>query len=648
MIEIDKTICGDLAEAGSREWLETNGIGGYATGTVAGAHTRRYHGLLVAATKPPLGRAVLLSKLEETLIVDDERFDLSCNRFPGAIHPEGYKFLTGFRLDPFPIWTFSIKGIELEKAVFMVYGENTVVSAWKLTDNAAAACSLEVRPLLAFRDHHHLRHEDANFTTAYQDNAGVLSFSPYAEMPALYLAHNAAKVAETGNWYRNFEYAIEQERGFEYTEDLYQPCSLAFDLAEEAVIIASTERKDVSAATLRSAEVERRIDIVVASDAKTDLGAQLALAADQFLVKRGDGETVIAGYPWFADWGRDTMIALPGLTLATGRYEAARGILVKMAEYISEGMIPNRFPEDGETPDYNTADATLWFFEAVRAYISATGDDGLSGEMYDHFVQIIEWHVRGTRYGIRVDTDGLLHTGEAGTQLTWMDAKIGDRVITPRIGKPVEIQALWYNALCITADMAERHGDAGKALKFSDMAAIASESFNGQFWYEQGGYLFDVIGDGGKDASFRPNQIFAVSLPYSMLDNTRSREVVKAVERELLTPFGLRTLAVSDQSYVGTYIGSPEERDASYHQGTVWAWLLGPFIDAFRKVHSRDAKADGQLDEMLKGLTEHLKDKMLGHVSEIFDGDAPHAPRGCPAQAWSIAELIRSLAERQR
>ena len=366
------------------------------------------------------------------------------------------------------------------------------------------------------------------------------------------------------------------------------------------------------------------------------------LAADQFIVSRGTGKTVIAGYHWFSDWGRDTMIALNGLTLATNRPEIAKSILIEFSKHISEGMLPNRFPDAGETPEYNTVDATLWFFEAIRAYAEKTGDyDLIREELYDKLVDIIEWHVRGTRYQIHVDTDGLLYAGGPGLQLTWMDAKIGDWVVTPRTGKAVEIQALWYNALCIMSGLASRFGDAEKRDDYAEMAEIASESFVGQFWNESQQCLFDVIDGSKQDASIRPNQIFAVSLPHTMLDGEKARKIVDKVEAELLTPVGLRSLSPSDPRYVGVYIGSPLERDGGYHQGTVWGWLIGHFVDAYRKVHSKDAKSDMRINEIIAGFTEHLTEAMVGQVSEIFDGDPPHAPRGCAAQAWSVAEVLR-------
>ncbi len=646
MIQLNQEILTDLQSAASREWLETNGIGGYASGTIAGMHTRRYHGHLVAADKPPLGRAVLLSKFEETLIIDGERYDLSCNRYPGVIFPRGYEFLTGFRLDPFPIWNYLVAGVEMEKTLFMVHGENTVVITWAVNNKPENVDSLdlELRPLLAFRDHHHLRTDDTNFDPAYTMEEGSIRFEPVSTMPPLFVSSNSERIASTGSWYRNFEYSIEIERGFDHREDLFQPCVLSFDLSKPAIIIASTIGRDhVKAEEFRRNEMKRRAMIVARAGAANDLFSQLALAADQFIVSRGAGKTVIAGYHWFSDWGRDTMIALNGLTLATGRPEIAKSILSEFAGYLSEGMLPNRFPDEGDEPEYNTVDATLWFFEAIRAYADHTGDRFVKEMLYEKLSDVVDWHVRGTRYGIHVDSDGLLYAGEPGVQLTWMDAKIGDWVVTPRMGKAVEIQALWYNALRIMAGFASKFEDEEGKHRYADMAAIASDSFNGQFWNEADECLYDVVDGGKKDEAIRPNQIFAVSLPHTMLDLERARKVVAKAEAELLTPFGLRSLSPKDPSYVPHYIGSPFDRDAAYHQGTVWGWLIGPFVDAYKRVNSNGQRTEKRIEEMLSGYKQHLSEAMVGQISEIFDAEPPHTPRGAAAQAWSVAEVLRVI-----
>jgi predicted glycogen debranching enzyme len=643
MISFDSTICTDFEAASSREWLETNGIGGFACGTISGANARRYHGVFTPAVEPPLRRVTMLSKLEETLFIDDAAFDLSTNQYPNRIHPRGYQFLKAFRLDPFPIWTFEIDGVELEKKIFMIHGQNAVVCRWKvrrLRKRDPRAVSLEVRPLLSFVDYHHLRHEDAVFDAPYSEDGDAVLIQPVAGIPPIFFQHSGARIQKTGYWYRDFEYAIERERGFDYREDLFQPFALKFGDASSADVIVSTgQAVKADVAKLERAEINRRRTLIKQSGANGDRTKQLVLAADQFVVSRGRGHTIIAGYPWFSDWGRDTMIALHGLTLSTNRPEIARNILLEFSNHISNGMLPNRFPDAGGEADYNTVDATLWYFEAVRAYAEKTNDyDFIRDDLYEKLVDIIAWHLRGTRYNIHIDTDGLLYAGEPGVQLTWMDAKIGDLVVTPRTGKAVEIQALWYNALCIMADLAERFGDNEDRARYVAMADLAKLSFNALFWNEAEQCLYDVVENGNRDGSIRPNQIFAVSLPYSLLDAERAKKIVDKIEAELLTPVGLRSLSPNDEKYIPVYVGSPFERDSAYHQGTVWAWLIGPFVDAHRKVYPA---SEEKIVHMLSGFESHLREAGVGQISEIFDAEPRHAPRGCFAQAWSVAEVLR-------
>lgn len=650
MIRLGEEICSNLDFSSSREWLETNGIGGFASATITGCHTRRYHGLLVAATKPPVGRFVLLSKLEETLIVDDRRIELSTNRYPGVVHPQGFRLLKQFRLDPFPTFTFEADGIKIEKTVFMAQGENTTVVEYRVLGvNPATNLRLQLRPLIAFRDYHSLTHENGAINGASQTEPGLISFSPYPGLPTLYLASNAVSSESSSDWYRHFEYDAERERGLDFTEDLFNPCVLEFDLNAEpsAIIIASTEPRNVSLAKeYRQNEIARRQGNAMRSPVPDDFVILLTAAADQYIVSRGDEKSVIAGYHWFSDWGRDTMISLPGLTLPTGRFDVARGILRTFARSVDQGMLPNRFPDAGETPEYNTVDATLWFFEAVRAYLAYTDDLAfVKDELYSVLTDIIAWHVRGTRFGIKLDASGLLNSGEAGVQLTWMDAKVGDWVVTPRRGKPVEIQALWYNALCTMEELAVRLGDEAGRKRYNSMAALTKWSFNRLLWNEKGGYLYDVANGAPPDAAIRPNQIFAVSLPHSMLSPERAKQVVDIVQRHLLTPYGLRSLAPSDPQYRGRYTGDGRSRDGAYHQGTVWPWLMGPFITAYLKLNGRSEAALRQAQQWLTPLKQHLSEAGLGHISEIFEGDAPHRPVGCVAQAWSVAEILRAAVE---
>ena len=631
----------------SREWLETNGIGGFSSSTIIGMNTRRYHGLLVAANVPPVGRVVLLSKLEETLVIDGQRHELGTNQFPGTIHPQGYLLLKDFRLDPYPVFTYVVDEVTIKKSVFMVYGENTAVVNYEMTGAAGREVTLETRALAAFRDYHGTTHENDAFDSTVRQSGGVARLQPYPELPMLYLAHDAKQLDPKGSWYKNFEYEAERERGLDFQEDLYHFLTLTFDLSRRpsAVVIASTvEHAAAEAAELRQREIERRSHAPLLADGD-GLAQALRGAAGQFLVRRDSFQTVIAGYHWFGDWGRDTMISLPGLTLYTGRPEVARQLLLVFAEHVNQGLLPNRFTETGAA-EYNAIDATLWYFEAVRAYVEHTGDlQFIRQNIYAVLRQMVSWHERGTLFGIRADADGLLEGGEEGSQLTWMDAKVGDFVVTPRRGKPVEVQALWYNALRVMQDLAAEFGDAQGRTHYGDLGALAKETFSRLFWNEHEKCLYDVVRGDVHDGSVRPNQILAVGLPYSMLDEAKSAAVVKRVERSLLTPYGLRSLEPLDPRYRGHYESDLRSRDTAYHQGTVWPWLMGPYFRAYRRVHGDGPETRAVVQEWLSGFRGHLYEAGLGQVSEIFDGDAPHAPRGCIAQAWSVAELLRVAVE---
>jgi predicted glycogen debranching enzyme len=649
MIKFESDICTDFEAASSREWLETNGIGGFACSTISGANTRRYHGLLTAATRPPLGRVTMLSKFEEVLTIDGEIFELSANQYPNVVHPKGFQYLVSFELKPFPVWTFEINGIEIERKIFMVKGENTTVCTWQIKSKVAgraADVSLELKPLLSFVDYHHLQQETTDINAEYVASENCVLVNPFGKTPELFFNHNASDLIKTGHWYRNFQYEIEKTRGFDFSEDLFQPFTLTFDLHKEpAIVIVSTEQQNFARAEeLETGEIKRREELIKIAQAEDDFTKQLVLAADQFIVKRGAGETIIAGYPWFSDWGRDTMIALSGLTLATNREGIAKNILREFSNHISAGMIPNRFPDEGETPEYNTVDATLWYFEAIRAFAEKTGDyDFVQKELYEKLVEIIYWHQKGTRFNIKMDDDGLLYAGEDGWQLTWMDAKIGKDVFTPRIGKPVEIQALWYNALKIMESLAKRFRDKDGHHQYKNLAKTARKSFNREFWNKDGECLYDFINGDEKNTDIRPNQIFAVSLRHSMLSMFRAKKVVQQVERELFTPVGLRSLSADNAQYQGIYIGSPYKRDSAYHQGTVWAWLMGAFITSLERTYPKGRKHKQYVDKILEGFQKHLRDEGVGQISEIFDGDEPHEPRGCFAQAWSVAEILRVI-----
>jgi len=631
----------------TREWLETNGLGGFASSTVAGLHTRRYHGLLVAALRSTGGRVVMLSKLEESVIVDGRRYELSANQYPGTIHPNGYEFLREFRHEPFPAFTFRVEEVEIEKRVFMIHGQNKTVVEYEV--RAGAGCVLELRPLIAFRDYHSLTRRNPVLDPTVGIETGMAALKPYVDLPALYLAHNADELETGGSWYHNFQYDVERERGMEYEEDLFQPLTARFYLSpgRGATVIASTAKMDARLAPdLRRSEIERRIEVSRVPLCADPFVRALAKAADQFIVRRGELHSVIAGYHWFSDWGRDAMISLPGLTLVTGRYEMARRILRAFAAHADRGMLPNSFPAAGEKPSYNTVDASLWMFGAVHALLRHTADyDFVRAELYPTLQNIVEWYWRGTRFGIRVDGDGLVMAGEKGVQLTWMDAKVGEWVVTPRQGKAVEIQALWYHALRVMELLAARfEGEAGRK-RYEEMASRARAGFLRVFWNEEAGCLYDVVDGERRDGSIRPNQILAVSLEHSMLTPEQARSVVDVVRRELLTPFGLRTLSPTDPEYRPHFEGDMRSRDAAYHQGTVWPWLMGPFADAYLKVNGRTEESRGQVKKWLAPLRDYLGQTGLGQIPEIFDGGPPHHARGCMAQAWSVAELLRITVE---
>lgn len=635
-------ICTNLTEASGREWLETNGLGGYASSTICGMNTRRYHGLLVAATHPPVERFVLLSKIEEMLTLNGRRYDLSCNRYPGVIHPEGHRYLQEFRLSPFPVFVYRIEDFEFRKSVFMIHGQNSTVVTYEW--NIPISGRLELRPLMAFRGYHSMTHQNNSLNPACPSNGNIIIFHPYQSISPLYLFHEDGEMQTTGDWYRNFEYEREEERGLDFHEDLFNPFSISVDLRGRTTfsLFASTQApSQPRIAELRSREEERRI--AFQPGVNTNLKDILTRAAEQFIVKRGDGKSVVAGYHWFGDWGRDTMIAFPGLTLSTKRFEEAKQILLAFAKYVDRGMIPNRFPDEGETPEYNTVDATLWYFEAARAYAEASGDsEWIRSRLYEILAEIIDWHLHGTRFGIHVEPDGLLTAGEPGVQLTWMDAKVGNYVVTPRHGKAVEIQALWYNALRTMEQFARESGREEEAADYGSLANRARKSFNQLFWNESAGCLYDVVNADIRDGSIRPNQVFAISLHYPILDENRAKSVMSILKRDLLTPVGLRSLSPVHPDYCGKYEGEPHNRDAVYHQGTVWSWLMGPYITAYLKTYGDSPESRKRAKGLLDGFHKHVHEAGVGQVSEIFDGDPPHRPAGCIAQAWSVAELLRA------
>lgn len=632
------------------EWLEADGLGGYALGTASGRNARRYHGHLVAATLPPARRSVLLAKTEETLVVGGRRVGLSVNRYPGVLYPRGDLLLASFSNEPFPRWSWEVDGLRLAKTLLLVHAEPTCVVTWEVEGEAPeGGARLDVRPLLALRDHHALRRGGDDAAVERLVEPGCVTVTADGGRLRLHLAHDADGVeTERYTWW-DLEYDRERERGFDFREDLLSPFGLVFDLGRRrrATLVASTVlREAAGAAALRERERARRVRIA-GPQSDPPLLRALRRAAERFVVERDDGVTVIAGYPWFTDWGRDTTISLPGLLLATGRHREAKEVLRTFARFVEDGLIPNRFPDRGEPPVYDTVDASLWFVEAVRATWRATGDDSFLGELFGTLTSIVEAHERGTRYGIRVDADGLLAWGAPGVALTWMDARVEGRPVTPRRGKPVEVEALWFNALASLAELAGALGERAREAALRVKAARANRSFTASFWNEAEGCLLDAIGeDGVPDPSIRPNQLLALSLHHPLVAGERAAHVLAAVEAQLLTPFGLRTLAPSDPAYRGRYEGGPAERDGAYHQGTVWPWLIGPYASAHLRVHGDGAAALERLAGRLRPLAAHLLGEGLGQLPELFDGDPPHRALGCPAQAWSVAELLRVLAEK--
>jgi predicted glycogen debranching enzyme len=624
------------------EWLEANGLGGYASGTFSGSNSRRYHGLLIAATHPPAGRMVLLSKLDEALRSRDGRWELADNRFPGTLPGNSQATLSGFARDFFPSMEYQCAGLRLRKTVAALQGENSTLVRYELLE-ANAPVVLELKPLLSPRDYHSLSQANSALRWDYQFQAGLLALEPYSGVPGIFIQVPGAIFVRDQAWVRRFQYARERERGLDFEEDLF--CYGHFEVAlfpgrPLDVIISTEDPSGRPAEDLFKNEGQRRQALLPSGKASPWVG-RLRLAADSFLAQRGHGlGTVMAGYPWFTDWGRDTMIALRGLCLSQQRWGQAKGIFEAFLQSLSQGMLPNRFPDGNEPPEYNTVDATLWLFVALHDYARLSGDGAYVQERcLAALLEILDWHRRGTRYGIKVDADGLLRAGGAGVQLTWMDAKVGDWVVTPRQGKAVEINALWYNALRITAGFCRSAGQEAQASALEAEAQKTWLAFQQAFWKADGPYCYDVLGPEGPDSSLRPNQIFCLSLPFVLLEGERAAQVLAAVESHLLTPRGLRSLSPQDARYVPRYEGGVMQRDGAYHQGTVWSWLLGPYVDALVKVKGEAGKA--QALKVLQDFAPHLDEAGLGTVSEIFDAEAPHAPRGCIAQAWSVGELLR-------
>ena len=641
--------CQNLDRALSLEWLETNGRGGFSSGTVAGANTRRYHALLLTARKPPSERFVLVNHLEEWLDIDDQTIPLSTNLYLGAVHPVGYEHCIEFSTDPWPTWTFDCNGFTLQREILLIHGRDMVIVRWKLLGKKPSRAVLRVRPKLTGRDYHGRHHENGRLSTEAQIGSGMVVWHLYSDLAPLRAFHSGGYRHEP-HWYRQIHFPVEQQRGLDAEEDWWSPGEFTFDCESgsiRALVLTSEPIDRLDVVALAKREQSRRGTARHTAPADDSLAGELWCAAEMYLSERGLQQTVIAGYPWFTDWGRDTFISLPGLCLVTGRMDVAWQVIASFAGHVSEGMVPNRFPDVGEQPEYNTIDASLWFIHTIHRYLMASRDETRVRETAWPVVkQILDGYRRGTRYGIQMDEDGLITGGVPGVQLTWMDAKVGDWVVTPRHGKPVEIQALWIRALEVGETLARGFGEAVYADRCRHDRSNAIASFRKRFWYEGGGYLYDVIdGPEGDDASLRPNQVYAISLVDELIPRDRARQVLRLVEEQLLTPVGLRTLSPTDSRYRARYEGGVLERDGAYHQGTVWPFLLGPLVTAWIKVHGRNASALKHARAFLDGIGAHLKEACLGQVSEIFDAEAPHNARGCYAQAWSVAEPLRALIE---
>ena len=653
-VEFGREVCGELNTAEAREWLVTNGIGGFASGTVAGSLTRRYHGLLIAALQPPLGRTQLVATLDETLRYAGSDYALTTQHWAsGAIDPSGFRYIESFHLEgSTPVWIYALADALIEKRVWMRQGENTTFVQYALV-RGSSPVEMELKALVNYRDFHSSTHA-GDWRMKIEPVQDGVKISAFDGATTFYLRSSGAQCEPRHEWYRDCFQPREKERGLDDHEDhLFATLFRAkLEVGASLTIVMTTETNASldggRARTERAGHEAKLLRAWWSKDTKSpDLApawlSQLVFAADQFIVKRSlpnqpDGRSIIAGYHWFGDWGRDTMIALPGLTLVTGRPEIARQILLAFAHYVDGGMLPNNFPDAGGKPEYNTVDAALWFFEASRQYFAASQDTGTLQKLFPVLAEIVGAHVKGTRYNIHVDAaDGLLYAGGPGVQLTWMDAKVGDWVVTPRTGKPVEINALWINALETLAGFArllqKPSGD------YENLAAQAKQGFQ-KFWNSDRGCCFDVIDSPGigNDASLRPNQIFAVSLPVTPLTAEQQKSVVNICAQRLLTSYGLRSLAPGEPPYQGHYNGGPRERDAAYHQGTAWGWLLGPFALAHFRLYNDRAAAL----RFLEPLGRQIYTYGLGSLGEIFDGDAPFTPRGCIAQAWTVGEVLRA------
>lgn len=634
-------------QGASKEWLLTNGLGGFASSTIIGLNRRRYHGLLIAALNPPVDRRLLVAKLDEDFYVDGERFVLGTNQVRDGYAQQGYRYLLRFRRYPFPEYIYLIKDVFLIKTIFMLYGENTTVVHYRIINEYGRDLKIFIFPLVNCRDYHGTTHENSfPFFQNKLDDRQV-RIDPFPGAPPIYLCSDRAEFYVEPSWYRGMYYSIEDIRGLPAYEDHFIPGYFRLDVqdsGEFTVVLSTKPVPEIDYQGWKDRQQRRQEKLLSLAGYRDVFARMLCLAADDFIVwrKSTGKKTVIAGYPWFSDWGRDAMIALPGLALCTKRFRDAREILATFAAYVKDGLLPNMFPDAGEEPIYNTVDASLWYFYAVQKYLAYTGDYRfVKEELFPVLRSVIDNYRRGTRFQIGMDRDGLIAGGSPGIQLTWMDARVGDWVVTPRHGKPVEVNALWYNALMLMSELSKLWGLQDE---YGSLAAQVRRSFLAAFWNEEKQCLYDVAGD-EPDPSVRPNQIIAVSLPYAVLPKDKAKAVVRRVFEELYIGTGLRSLSPGEPGFQGRYQGDQYSRDAAYHQGTAWSWLLGHFITAYRKVfdYSQGSLVVARL--LLAPLKEHLREQGLGTVSEIFDASYPFTPRGCFAQAWGVAEALRCFVE---
>ncbi len=626
------------------EWLEADGLGGFAMGTTMGLRTRRYHSLLLSATTPPTGRMALVKGLDAWVEMDGSLFHLASQMyFPGVISPNGSEAIESFEKDPWPKWVYRLpRGMTIEHELFVPHGTSAVVLSWRIV-NAKESVRLSVRPLLSFKDYHSLQHENTQFQFDADIYEKTVLWKPYPDAPLLTALHNGHYHHEP-DWYRQFLYEQEQSRGLDFTEDLATPGLFQWNFTKTRALLIFQAGGQKLASPDHLQKVEEVFDRFRTheEERRKKFATPLVRSADSYFAKRGGGETVIAGYPWFTDWGRDTFISIRGLGLATGRVTETRKILLEWAKSISEGMVPNRFPDLGEAPEYHSVDASLWYIIAVYDYLKAAREGSLTKKDWSEFQapveKILQAYSQGTRWGIKADEDGLLWAGEGDDSLTWMDARVNGKAVTPRVGKPVEVEALWLNALWVGGHFSDQ---------WETLFKKALVSFQNRFWRGAGSYLYDVVDvnhqPGTGDGSFRPNQVLAVGgLPLTLIDDEKAKLMLKAVEGKLLTPLGLRSLAPGEPGYRRRYQGGVVERDNAYHQGMVWPWLMGPFVEAWVRVRGNTPEAKHEARErFLDPLIAQMSQGGLGHLPEITDSEAPYLTRGCPFQAWSLGEAIR-------